>query len=320
MVKKGVSKNSSAGADPKGPRLRRLSRRQKKAKAKAEAKSLPSPIGSFRLTWRTLATLKKYWKPFAGITLVYLILNVIFANVISNISTVVSDIKLDLEVGSSENLSPFGSALNGFGNLVASGGTSSSTTGSTLQTMLIILQSLVIIWALRHLLAGKKIKVKQAYYESMTPLIPFLLVLLVILIQLIPVGFLMPTAATFLSAVFVTGSTGTVLSLLIGGLLALWSLYMVSSSVFALYIVTLPGMHPRRALKSAKNLVRFRRWAIMRRLLFLPIFILLAMALIVVPLILFATFLVTPVFILLSLLSLLFAHTYVYSLYRELIK
>jgi hypothetical protein len=317
MVKKGSSKGSAVS---RGPRLRNLSRRQKRAKAKAETKSLPAPISSFRLTGRSIRIIITYRKPFAGITFVYLVLSVIFANVISNISGVVSDIKFDLEVGSSENLSPFASALNGFGNLVGSAGTSSSSTGSVLQTMLIIMQSLVIIWALRHLLAGKTIKVKQAYYESMTPLVPFLLVLLVILIQLLPIGLLLPAVGAFLSAVFASGSTGNILFIIIGGLLALWSLYMVSSSIFALYIVTLPGMHPRKALKSAKNLVRFRRWGVMRRLLFLPIFILLGMGAIIIPLILWATFLVTPVFLLLSLLSLLFAHTYIYSLYRELIK
>lgn len=316
MVKKGNSKVSAESV----PRLKKLTRRQKKSKAKTEAKSLPVPIGSFKLTARSIKTIKTYWKPFTGITFVYLILTIIFANGISNISSVVSSIKFDLEVGSSENLSPFGSALNGFGNLVGSAGSGSSSTGSVLQSVLIILQSLVIIWALRHLLAGKKIKVKQAYYESTTPLIPFLLVLIVLLIQLLPVGILLPAVGAFLSAVFVSGYTGTIIFIFIGGLLALWSLYMISSSVFALYIVTLPGMHPRRALKSAKNLVRYRRWGIMRRLLFLPIFILLAMGVIVVPLILWATFLVTPVFLLLSLLSLLFAHTYIYSLYRELIK
>ena len=95
---------------------------------------------------------------------------------------------------------------------------------------------------------------------------------------------------------------------------------MLSSSVFSVYIVTLPDMHPRRALKSAKNLVKFRRWAIMRRLIYLPIFILVAMGILVIPLILYATFLVVPVFYTLSVFSLLFVHVYLYTFYRELIK
>lgn len=316
---KGQKKRPAAIAD--GPRLRRLNRRQKKQKAKKEARTRPPLPGSFRLSWRALLTIRLFWRPLAGITVVYLILNIFFASGISNLSSVVSDIKFDIDSASEENLSPFSSALSGFGNLVASAGTGSSGTGSILQSVLIVIESLVIIWALRHLMAGQKIRVKAAYYNSMYPLIPFLLVIAVILIQFLPVLIGLPIVQALLSAVFVSGGTGAViLFVFLAALLLGWSLYMVSSSIFALYIVTLPDMHPRRALRSAKNLVRFRRWTIMRKLLYLPVFILAVMLVLVLPLILFATFLVTPVFFALSLLSLLFSHVYLYSLYRELIK
>ncbi|HSX17795.1 MAG TPA: hypothetical protein VLE51_00340, partial [Candidatus Saccharimonadales bacterium] len=74
------------------------------------------------------------------------------------------------------------------------------------------------------------------------------------------------------------------------------------------------------ALRSAKNLVKFRRWQLMRRIVFLPIFILVVMAALVVPLILFVSFLVAPVFYILSMLAILFIHTYLYSLYRSLLE
>jgi len=303
------------------PRVRNLNRKQKKQKAKTEARTRAKLTGSFRLSWRSVKFIRKYWKPLGGILLVYLILNTVFASGISNLSAAVGDIKFNLEASDSENLNPLGTALNGFGNLVASGGTSGSSTGSALQTVIIILASLVIIWALRQLAAGKKIKVKQAYYSSMTPLVPFLLVLLVLFIQLLPVLFGIPIINAILSAAFPSGGgLATILFTLSSASLLGWSLYMISSSLFSIYIVTLPDMHPRRALKSAKNLAKFRRWAIMRRLIFLPIFILVVMAILVIPLILWATFLVVPVFYILSVFSLLFAHVYLYTFYRELIK
>ena len=40
------------------------------------------------------------------------------------------------------------------------------------------------------------------------------------------------------------------------GLTGLLSAYMISSSVFALFISTLPNMTPMKALRSARNLVR----------------------------------------------------------------
>ncbi len=304
----------------KGLRLRKLNRRQRKQKAKTQARSRSPIKNSFRLTIEALRTIRRFWKPLGGIILVYLILNIILASGVSNLNTTVNDIKLNLEVGDSSNLSPFGTAINGFSNLVASAGTNGSSTGSSLQIALIVVVSLVIIWALRQLFAGKIITVKQAYYSSMTPLIPFLLVLLVIFIQLLPLTLGASTISALLSTIFVNGGnlSNVIMIIFTSGLLA-WSLYMISGSLLSIYIVTLPDAHPRQALRSAKNLVAYRRWAIIRRLIYLPIFTLLLMGLVVIPLILYATFLVMPVFLVLSMFSLLFAHTYLYSLYRELI-
>jgi hypothetical protein len=102
--------------------------------------------------------------------------------------------------------------------------------------------------------------------------------------------------------------------------LAAWSIYMVSASVFALYIVTLPDMTPRPALRAARDLVRFRRWTVIRRVFFLPLFLLLLLGVIIIPLILYAQAIVPIVFFMLSMLSILFIHTYLYTLYRELLQ
>jgi hypothetical protein len=82
----------------------------------------------------------------------------------------------------------------------------------------------------------------------------------------------------------------------------------------------LPNMHPRSALRSAKNLVAFRRWQIVRRLLFLPFFVIIFMGVNLVPLILYAKFLVVPIFFVLSMLAILYCHTYLYSLYKGLLE
>lgn len=304
-----------AKAKKKGLRTRRLTRGQKKTLAKKEARKRTKLPGSFRLTWRVFGTLRAYWKILGGIVLVYLILNIVFASGISGLGASVAEIKANLENGDR-----FWNALGGFSSLVGSAGASSSQTASVLQSMLIILESLVIIWALRQLLAGNKVGVKQAYYQSMSPLIPFLLVVAVIFIQLLPLTFGAPVIGTILSTILNAGGLLTMLFIIIFAVLALWSFYMISSSIFALYIVTLPDMQPRQALRSAKNLVKYRRWALMRRVAFLPIFILAAMAIIVVPLILFVSFAVVPIFYILSTVAILFVHAYLYSLYRSLLE
>ncbi len=309
--KRAPAKNGTANVS----RIRKLTRRQKKKVNKKQAKQKNIP-GSFKLTSMVFSTIRTYWKTLGGIVLVYLILNIIFASGISNLNGAVSNIKDNFQASGGQH---FWDAVGGFGSLVGSSGASSSQTASILQSILIIISSLVIIWALRQLLAGNSIGIKQAYYHATAPLIPFLIIIAVIFIQLLPVTIGTVIIGAILSAIFNSSAALNAAFVLIFSALAIWSFYMISSSIFALYIVTLPEMQPRQALRSAKNLVKFRRWQLMRRVIFLPIFILVAMAILVVPLILFASFLVAPIFYALSMVAILFIHTYLYSLYRTLL-
>jgi hypothetical protein len=297
-------------------RTRKLSKKQQKAKAKTEARKLKPVIGSFKLTWGVFKVFREHWQPLGGIVLVYLILNVIFASGVSNISTTFINIKNDLN-GGGQGL---WHAAGGFGSLLGTAGASSSGTGSALQSMLFVLESLVIIWALRHLLSGQAVSVKLAYYRSMGPLIPFLLVIFVVIIQLLPVSLGGVILAAVATSVFTSATAITIITAIAFALLAAWSIYMVSASVFAVYIVTLPDMTPRPALRAARDLVRFRRWTVIRRVFFLPLFLLLLLGVIIIPLILYAQAIVPIVFFMLSMLSILFIHTYLYTLYRELLQ
>jgi hypothetical protein len=110
-----------------------------------------------------------------------------------------------------------------------------------------------------------------------------------------------------------------VLWLAVWFVLGVTSLYMISSSLFALYIVTLPDMAPLAALRSARQLVAHRRWAVMRKIIFLPLALMILAAVLVLPIILFATPLAAVVFFLISMLFLPFAHSYMYALYRALL-
>jgi hypothetical protein len=249
--------------------------------------------------------------------LVYLLLNIVFASGISNVSSAFSTIKTDLQASGGPN---FTSAASGFASLVGSAGASGSSTGSTLQSVLFVIESLVIIWALRHLLSDQPISVKAAYYRSMAPLIPFLLVIFVIIIQLLPVTIGATVFAAIVTSVFPGTGLASVLSAIAVIFLAIWSLYMVSSSIFALYIVTLPDMQPRQALRSARDLVSYRRLTVIRKVLFLPLLILVVMGLVIVPLILAVSVVVPAVFYILSMLAILFIHTYLYSLYRGMLE
>jgi len=289
-----------------------LTRKQNKQVAKKETSKL-AVTTSFNILGQVFRLLRRHWKILGGITLVYLILNIVLASGLSNVINNFSSVKDTL--GNGHN---FSAALHGFGSLLSGSAGAGSQSGSVLQSVLIVLESLVIIWALRQLLAGKKFSVKDAYYKSMAPLVPFLLVVLVIIIQLLPITLGAGLIALIASALASSGLVTFIMVLVILPLLG-WSIYMLSCSIFGLYIITLPDMQPRQALRSAKKLVNFRRLKIIRRILFLPIFILIVMAVIMLPLILFVHLLVVPVFYLLSILVILFVHSYLYSLYRGLL-
>lgn len=318
MPKKGSAKKASK---PKSAKTKAAAKRVS-AKKTIEVKQPPvhpPPPGILAISREVFGILKTHIKVLLGIVAVYLVLNVLFASGLSSLGTAVESIKNDFnnQEGQSQTLAK---AISGFGTLVGSGGTSGSSSASVLQSILFIIESLVIIWALRQLLSGKKIGVKEAYYNSMYPLIPFIIVLVVIILQLLPlsVGTVIVNAVLTSAVSSLTLATWLSWFFFIG--LASWSFYMLSSSIFALYIVTLPNMRPRAALTSAKNLVRKRRLAVILRIVYLPFSILLIMAAIIIPLIILAPAIVAPIFYILSMLAILFGHTYLYCLYRSLLK
>jgi len=185
--------------------------------------------------------------------------------------------------------------------------------------MLLIIVSLATIWALRQVYNNNAIRVRDSFYKGVYPLVPFILVLLVIGLQLLP----LLIGGTLYSIVISSGIAVGLLQELLWALLflgfALISLYLLSSSLFALYIVTLPEMTPFKALRSARDLVRHRRWLVLRKILFLPLILLILAAVILVPLLVIVTPIASWIFLLLSLASLVVVHSYGYALYRELL-
>jgi hypothetical protein len=269
----------------------------------------------WQLTKLSAGVLWQHKGLFAGITLVYGLLNLLLVQgLVGNVD--ISGLKNQLSSGS---LGSLGSSLSVFAALVGSSGGGSGQSAGPYQFFLTLIGSLAIIWALRQLLAGSRLRIRDAYYRGMYPLIPFILVLMVIGLQLLP----LLVGASVYSLVINNGiavyAVEKLLWALMFGLLALLSLYLVSSSLFALYIVTLPDMTPLRALRSAKQLVRGRRWTVLRKLLWLPLLLLVAAAVVMVPIILWLTPLAQWVFFLLSMFALVAVHTYIYSLYRELL-
>jgi hypothetical protein len=278
--------------------------------------ALPS---AWKLSKQAAKLLWQHRKLIIGITLIYGLLNIILVRGFSG-STDVSELKNVLNQIFDGNWGHFASSLTIFALLVTSAGNTTSSTGGTYQLLLVLIISLALIWTFRQVLAGHtKVRVRDGFYRGMYPFIPFVLVLLVIGVQLIP----LLVGSTLYSTVINNGIAVYAVEKFFWGLLffllALLSLYMICSSIFALYIVTLPDMTPMKALRSARELVRFRRWTVLRKVLFLPVALLIIAAIIMVPIITFATPAAQWLFFILTMLAVAAVHAYMYTLYRELL-
>ncbi len=181
--------------------------------------------------------------------------------------------------------------------------------------------SLSFIWLLRKLsVRGSKATLKDAFYRGMGPAIPFLGVILIMAGELIPGGLgslLMATAdsstvASNQSMLLLAGA-GMVLTVVL-------SLYLLAGSIFAIYIVTLPGTGPMQAVKASMNLLRIHRWRVLLKIIGFVILLIVAGFIIVLPFIIWLPRWSEVALFVLSCLSFAVFHTYLYKLYRSMIK
>ncbi|PIZ63835.1 hypothetical protein COY17_00120 [Candidatus Saccharibacteria bacterium CG_4_10_14_0_2_um_filter_52_9] len=272
----------------------------------------------YRLTKTAALTLWAHKGLFAGITLVYGLLNLLLVRGLSAGGDVAS-LKQTLDQAFTGNFGSVVSGLSVFSVLIGSAGNTTDGTAGAYQLFLALISSLAMIWALRQVLVGVKLRVREAYYRGMYPLVPFVLVLLVVSLQLLPLIIGSALYSQVVSSGIAVYFIEKFLWALLYGLLALLTFYMLSSSLFALYIVTLPDMTPVKALRSARELVRYRRWTVLRKILALPIILLLAAGVVMVPIIIWLTPLAQWTFFVLTMSALLAVHAYMYSLYRELL-
>lgn len=306
-------------SDPRPPRRLRAPR----YKTLHLTKRIKHPV-KLPSTWKLAKTATKlifrHWRLIGGILIIYEILNMVLVRGLSG-GTDVSQLKDALDSLFSGFVGHLTSGLTIFALLV---GTSTATSGANgaaaYQSLLVLMVSLALVWSYRQLLANKKIRIRDAYYKGMYPMVPVILVLLVVSLQLIPLLLGAWMYGTVTQNGIASDTLQHVLWAILFILLALLSLYMISSSIFALYVATLAEMTPMRALRSARELVRFRRWTVMRKVLFLPLWLVIVGALIMLPVIFIVPVAAQWIFFVVAMVGLAFGHAYMYTLYRELLR
>jgi len=287
----------------------------KLSKTVIKGEKLPS---AFRLFRDAGGVLFRNWKIFLFVLVIYGLVNALLVQGF-RASGDVATAKDSFSHLFGGSLAQFTNGLTLFAFMLGSSGNTTNATAGVYQFIMVILTSLALIWILRQLFAGNQVRMRDGFYRGMTPLVPFLLVLIVIGLELIP----MAVGLMLYGFIVSNGIAASMLEQILWAMVAfigiVITLYMLTSSLFALYIVTLPDMTPMKALRTARQVVANRRWMVLRKILFLPLALCVLAGLVIIPIIVFATPLAVWAFFLLTMLLWPVLHSYMYVLYRAMI-
>lgn len=198
--------------------------------------------------------------------------------------------------------------------------------------MLGILIWLTTVWLLRAILAGKKPRLRDGIYSAGAPIISTLLVFAVAIIQLLPVALAAIAYGAASASGLINEGVESMIFWTVEVLLLTLSIYWMSSTFFALIVVTLPGMYPMQAFKAAGDLVVGRRVRILLRFLWLFFLLFVVWGSIMIPLILFDTWLkgvwpaiagvpfVPIALLIIASLSIVWMSAYTYIFYRKVVE
>lgn len=297
------------------------------------ARSLELP-GYVPFTINVWQTLWQHKSLFGGLVTVYGLLSALLVGVASQatysqLSELIRSTSGEIFEGNIGQIGEAGSLL-----LVGISGGLNPNLGEAQQLisgLLVLLAWLTTVWLLRALLAGHKPRLVDGLYNSGAPIVPTLLLSFLLILQLVPAAF----AAIGISAAMPTGLVNqgveAMLFWVVVLLLLLLSLYWVTSTLIALVVVTLPGMYPLRALRTAHELVVGRRLRVVIRMIWLLAVTLASWVIIMLPVILFDTWIkgvwpaivglpIVPfVLLLMSSASVVWAASYIYLLYRKVV-
>ncbi len=198
--------------------------------------------------------------------------------------------------------------------------------------LILLFTWLVTVWLLRAQLAGKNPRLRDGLYSAGAPIVSTFCLVLLFALQLVPAAIAAIAISTVVGSDLIHNGFLSMIFYLVCLLLALVSVYLIVSTFFALVIVTLPGMYPWQALKTAGDLVIGRRLRVLLRLGWAALVIVLVWVVIMIPLIIFVTWLqatftwsswipiVPTALTLLSSTTVVFAASYIYMLYRGMIE
>jgi hypothetical protein len=278
-------------------------------------------LPSFRsLVGDTLSFLRIHWVMMLTFTAVYGLVYFVLVKAASGFELDVAKLNQDARIIFDGNWSGLLSFFTVYSSLVSSIGVTKDDLTNFVQALLTIVSSLAFIWMIRKLHSkDKEVTVRQAFYMGMQPLVPFILVICIFVLELIPASIGLFVLSTAQTAGIIASQAELQSVSLVAGLLIVLSLYLLTGSIFALYIVTLPGTYPVVAVRSSLNLLRVHRWQVVWRLLAFVLLVLVLGFVLTIPAIVWLPKYAEVWFFILGCSSFGVLHTYTYKLYRSMI-
>lgn len=314
--------------------LRRRPHRSFRMTSRRDYKRSLSLPGYWSFTNHVRSVLWKNKKLFGGLILVYIVATIVISGFgaqegYANLSQALKDGGGDLFQGN------FGTIAQASLLLLSAATTKMSPNLTEAQSILgglaFFYAWLATIWLLRNTLAGHSPRLRDGLYNSGSPVLATVTIGFIIMLQLLPAAIAVIVYGAAEQSGLLESGVSAMLVAIGTVLLGLLSVYWVTSSFIAMVIVTLPGMYPLHALKSAGDLVVGRRLRILLRLFWLLVVVVVTWAILVIPIILFDDWLkntlpsiswlplVPLVIIGLSSLTLVFVTSYIYLLYRRIV-
>lgn len=277
----------------------------------------------------------KNWKIFLPLLILVVLLNVVFIGLMSEstysqFKNVLDQTSLEIAGGDIGNVAKAGLLLV---STITTGGLSGDSSEATVifEVIIFLIIWLVTIFILRHRLAGHKIKLRDALYNALTPLISTFVVFIVAIIQCIPIFFLIIVYSAAIQTDFLATPFYALVFFIFAIAMILISGYLLSSSLIALIAVSAPGLYPMKALNTASDLMMGRRIRFIIRLIALIFTLALMWTIVMVPLIVFDLFMKTfewtagipfiPICLtIMTCFTCIYITTYLYLYYRWMLK
>ena len=229
----------------------------------------------------------KFWKIFLPLLLIFVglyifLIGAMSENTLADVKANVEQTNKDVADGKIGTVGKAGLTLLG---IISTGGlTTMNDAQIVIAVLLFAIIWLVTIYLARHLLAGhQEIKMRDGFYSALSPLVSTLVVGLIIFLEAVPIMLTIIVFQVALTTEFLSTPFYALLFFMFAALMITLSLYLLSSSFFAIIVVSAPGLYPLTAVRMAKNLIMGRRLRFLIRIFYLVIIVALLYLLLLMP-------------------------------------